>query len=184
MLVKTGYEKAESILNEWNYVKSWGEDFVQSVLTIQGNKGAAFVMSCISEMQKCDAVDMLMYYDTRPSIYCGAFDFYTYKPRKGYYPLMWYGKFYDMESEVRCEDAPENIYTLCGIDEKGKVLCVVTNYSDDDASPAKDIKIDFGKEGKYEIYVVDDEKDGELVEVTERLEFTIKKHSFMLIKEV
>lgn len=184
LLVKNGYEKAESILNEWNYVKSWGEDFVQSVLTIQGNKGAAFVMSCISEMQKCDAVDMLMHYDTRPSVFCGAFDFYTCKPRKGYYPLMWYGKFYDMESEVRCEDAPENIYTLCGIDEKGKVLCVVTNYSDDDASPAKDIKIDFGKEGKYEIYVVDDEKDGELVEVTERLEFTIKKHSFMLIKEV
>ena len=50
--------------------------------------------------------------------------------------------------------------------------------------PAKDIKIDFGKEGKYEIYVVDDEKDGELVGVTDKLEFTIKKHSFVLIKEV
>jgi len=184
MLIENGYGDAETILNEWNYVRGWGEDFKYSIMTIHGIKGAAFVMASISAVQKCDALDMLMYYDTRPSAFCGAFDFYTYEPLKGYYPLMWYGKFYDMESEVRCENEPENIYTLCGIDEKGKVLCVVTNYSEDDASPAKDIKIDFGKEGKYEIYVVDDEKDGELVEVTDKLEFTIKKHSFMLIKEV
>lgn len=184
LLVKYGYEKAESILNEWNYVRGWGEDFKYSIMAIHGLKGAAFTMSCITEAQKTDAIDMLMYYDTRPSAFCGAFDYYSYEPLKGYYPLMWYGKFYDMESEVRCENEPENIYTLCGIDENGKVLCVVTNYSEDDNSPAKDIKIDFGKEGKYEIYVVDDEKDGELVEVTDKLEFTIKKHSFMLIKEV
>ncbi len=184
MLIENGYGDAETILNEWNYVRGWREDFKYSVMTIHTIKGAAFVMASISVVQKCDALDMLMYYDTRPSAFCGAFDFYSYEPLKGYYPLMWYGKFYDMESEVRCEKEPENIYTLCGIDENGKVLCVVTNYSEDDNSPAKDIKIDFGKEGKYEIYIVDDEKDGELVCVTERLEFTIKKHSFMLIKEV
>ena len=141
-------------------------------------------MSCISEAQKCDGIDMLMYYDTRPSAFCGAFDYYSYKPLKGYYPLMWYGKFHDMEAEIRCENNPENIYTLCGTDKDGKVLCVVTNYSENDEAPAKDIKLDFGKEGKYEIYLVDSEKDGELVSVTDKLEFTLPIHSFILVKEI
>jgi len=184
ILTENGYENAETILNEYNYVKGWEEEFLYSIKTIHGIKGGAFLMACISEVQKCDALDMLMYYDTRPSAFCGAFDFYTYEPLKSYYPLMWYGKFYDMKAEIRCEKETENIYTLCGIDEDGKVMCIVTNYSDDDNSKAKDIKIDFGKEGKYEIYIVDSEKDGELVGVTENLEFNLKPCSFMLIKEV
>lgn len=140
ILIENGYDKTESILNEWNYVNDWGTGFVKSVMTIHGIKGAAFVMASMTEMQKCDALDMLMYYDTRPSAFCGAFDYYTYEPLKGYYPLMWYGKFYDMESEVRCEKEPENIYTLCGIDKEGKSMCIITNYSDDEAS-AKKLKL-------------------------------------------
>ena len=61
MLDDNGYEKAESILNEWNYVKGWEEDYVYSLKAIHRIKGAAFVMSCISEAQKSNAVDMLMY---------------------------------------------------------------------------------------------------------------------------
>lgn len=183
-LIDNGYENAETILNEWNYVKGWTDEFKYTIKAIHGLKGAAFMMACMSEVQKCDSLDMLMYYDTRPSAFCSAFDFYTYEPLKGYYPLMWYGKFYDMETEVRCENESENIYTLCGVDKNGKVLCVVTNYSDDDNAPAKEIKIDFGKEGKYEVYVVDNQKDGELIGVTETLEFTVAPCSFMLIREI
>lgn len=184
MLKDNGYENAETILNEWNYLKGWEEEFKYTIQSIHGVKGAAFVMACISEVQKCDALDMLMYYDTRPSAFCGAFDFYTYEPLKGYYPLMWYGKFYDMEAEIRCEAEPENIYTLCGADKDGKVMCIVTNYSDDDDAKEKEIKIDFGKTGKYEIYLVDNDKNGELIAITEELEFTLNPCSFMLIKEL
>ncbi len=184
MLVDNGYKNVETILNEWNYVKGWVEEFKESIMTIHGLKGAAFTMACMSEVQKCDALDMLMYYDTRPSAFCGAFDFYSYEPLKGYYPLMWYGKFYDLESYIKCESDVEHIYTLCGTDKDGKVMCIITNYSDDDNAEAKDIKIDFGKEGKYEIYLVDEEKDGELAEVTENLEFTLARCAFMLIKEI
>ena len=108
----------------------------------------------------------------------------TAEPLKGYYPLMWYGKFYDMESYIKCETDVENIYTLCGTDKDGKIMCIVTNYSDDDNSPAKDIKLDFGREGKFEVYLVSDDKDGELVDVTNKLEFNLKAHNFMLLKEV
>ncbi len=184
MLIENGYENTETILDEWNYVKGWEEEFLYSIKAIHGLKGAAFVMASITEGQKCDALDMMMYYDTRPSAFCGAFDFYTYEPLKGYYPLMWYGKFYDLEAEIRCEEEIENIYTLCGVDKDGKVMCIVTNYSDNDNAPEKEIKLDFGKKGKYEIYLVDGEKDGELIGVTENLQFTLGLHSFMLIKEI
>ena len=184
LLVDNGYGDTENVLGEWNYVKGWTEEFKYSIQVIHGMKGAAFMMACISEAQKNDAIDMLMYYDTRPSAFCGAFDFYTWEPLKGYYPLKWYGMFYDMEQEVCCETEPEHIYTLCGIDKDGKVLCVVTNYSDNDDAAAKEIAIDFGKKGMYEIYLLDGETDGKLVATTEDLSMVVKPYSCVLIKEV
>ena len=184
MLIENGYENSETILNEWNYVKGWTDEFKYSIKSITSIKGAAFIMACISEVQKCDALDMLMYYDTRPSAFCGAFDFYTYEPLKGYYPLMWYGKFYDMKSDLKCETSIPNIYTLCGIDENNKRLCVVTHYTDDDNEQEKEIAVDFDKNGKYEIYLLDEEHDGELIKETNNLTFTLKNNSCILIKEI
>ena len=184
MLVENGYADTESILNEWNYVKGWEEEFVYSLKSVHGIKGAAFTMSCISEAQKSDAIDMLMYYDTRMSAFCGAFDFYTYEKLKGYYPLYWYGKFYDMDKEIRCEEKFDGIYTIAGVDKNGKAMCVVTYYTDDDNAPAKDIKVDFGGNGEYEIYVLDKEKDGELVKTTKEIELTMDCQSCVLIREI
>ena len=184
LLVKHGYENTESILNEWNYIRGWEEDYVYSIESMHGIKGAAFTMACIGEAQK-STIDMLMYYDTRPSVFCGAFDFYTYRPLKGYYPLYWYGKFYDMDHEVRCENQPENIYTLAGVDKNGKVLSVVTYYTEeDDTAEDKEISVDFGKEGEYEVYLVDADHDGELISTTKDLTFTLNPCSFILVKEI
>jgi len=184
LLIENGYGEIETILNEWNYVKNWEELFIYSVKTIHGVKGAAFTMATISAAQKSDALDMLMYYDTRPSSFCGAFDFYTCGKLKGYYPLMWYGKFYDMKYELRCENEPEGIYTLCGEDENGKVLCVVTNYTDDDEGASRSVSLDFGHNGKFEVYSLDETHDGELVETVQELEFTLPRHSCILLKEI
>lgn len=182
LLVDNGYGKVETILNEWNYVRGWEEDFVYSLESIKGMKGAAFTMSCMSVVQKSDALDMLMYYDTRPSAFCGAFDGYA-KPLKGYYPLYWYGMFYDLEAEVRCEEEPENIYTLAGVDKDGKVMCIVTHYSENDDAEAKEVFVDFGKAGKYEVYLLDEDHTAEKIDAKE-LKFNMKVHSCVLIKEV
>ena len=183
LLDKNGYSDAESILNEWNYVRGWTDDFLYSIEAIHGQKGAAFVMACICEAQKAP-VDMLMYYDTRPSAFCGAFDFYSYKPLKGYYPLYFYGMFYDMKHEIRAENALENIYTLCGVDENGKILCVVANYSEDDSLGNKKVSLDIGRSGKFEVLRVDSAHDGKLCETTEKLEFDMENQSFILIREI
>ena len=140
-------------------------------------------MSCICEAQ-ASSIDMLMYYDTRPSCFNGIFDFYTYKPLKGYYSMYWYGMFYDMKAWIPAENKLDNIYTLCGIDENGKTMAIVTYYSDDDNAPNKSVKLDFGRCGNYEIYALDSEKDGELVGTTSDLTFDLCIHSSVLIKEI
>lgn len=182
LLVKYGYGHVESILNEWNYVKEWGENFGESLKVIHGMKGAAFVAACMCTAQQSH-IDMLMYYDTRQSVFNGAFDYYTYEKLKGYYPLYWYGMFYDMEKEIPAAEAVENVYSLCGVDKDGKVLSMVVYYHDDDIAD-KTIHLDFGKQGKYEVYLLDEEHDAELVAVVEDTTFTLKNCTAILIKEI
>ena len=184
LLIKYGYAHAETILNEWNYVKGWTDEFIYTIKAIHSMKGAAFVMACICSAQKSDTIDMLMYYDTRPSVFNGMFDYYTYEKLKGYYSLYWYGMFYDMKSEIPAENSIENVYSLCGVDENGKVLSVVTYYTDDDEAADKSIHLDFGRPGSFEAYLVDETHSGELVATTDDLTFTLTRHSMLLIKEL
>ena len=183
LLLKYGFEDAESILNEWNYIKGWLDDYVYSIKAMHGVKGAAFTMACISEAQK-SSIDMLMYYDTRPSVFCGLFDLYTYERLKGYYALRWYSEFYDLKSEIRAENGFDNIYSLAGIDENGKTLAVVTYYTDDDEAGDRELAVDFGKKSEYEIYLLDEEHDGTLFEKKAAPVLKLKRNSFALIKEL
>ena len=182
LLNKYGYENAESILNEWNYVKGWEEDYLYSLKAIHGIKGASFALACMCASQH-SPIDMLMYYDTRPSVFNGVFDFYTYEKLKGYYALYWYGMLYDCCKEIASENNIENVYSACGVDEGGKATVILTYYSNDDASPEKHISLELGKKGQYEIYKVDNTLDGELVEVTDTLNFKLKLFDMLLIKE-
>ena len=182
LLDKYGFGKTESILNEWNYVRGWEADYVYSLKAIHGIKGAAFTMACMCEAQQ-SSIDMLMYYDTRPSVFNGAFDFYTYEKLKGYYPFYWYGQLYDCEKEVAAQSSADNIYSLCGVDENGKATIILVYYSEDDQKPVKRISVDIGRAGCFEIYRVDNEHDGELTDVTDKPELDMELFSMVLIKE-
>ena len=85
---------------------------------------------------------------------------------------------------MKCASRPENVYTLCGVDNDGKSLTVITYYTDDDSAGDKNVTVDFGKSGKYEIYLLDDDHDGELVNTTGDLSFTMHRNSCILIKEI
>lgn len=182
-LDKHGYTNTENHLTEWNYVKGWTEEFKYSIQTIHGMKGAAFEMACISAAQAC-SIDTMLYYDTRPSAFCGLFDYYTFEPLKGYYPFYWYGMFYDLASEIKAENQVEEIYTLCGISPEGKLMAIITHYSDDDTALPKQISLDFGRTGKFEIYLLDEKHDATLFGTTRDLDFELKNHSAILIKEI
>lgn len=183
LTVKYGYEKAESILNEWNYVRGWEEDYLYSIKAIHGVKGAAFTMACISEAQQAP-IDMLMYYDTRPSCFNGAFDYYTYEKLPGYYPLYWYGMLYNCVKEIKADNKIENIYSLCGVDENGKSTSIITHYSENDDTKAKKISVDFGKEGTYKIYLLDKKHNTELMKTTDKIELDMDLFATVIIKEV
>ncbi len=183
MLEKYGYGDVESHLNEWNYVRGWVDDFQYSVDSIHGLKGASFLMACICEGQKAP-VDMMMYYDTRPGAFNGVFDIYTMQPLKGYYAFYWYGMFYDMECEIREEAKVDEVYTLCGLDKNGKTMTIVTYFNEDDNAPAKEIAFDFGRPGKYEIYKLDNDNDGTLIDTTEDLTFTLGNYEALMIREI
>lgn len=182
-LDENGFGDTESILNEWNYNKNWTDQYIYSMKVIHGIKGAAFMMATISEAAY-SSIDMLMYYDTRLSCFCGAFDFYTYEPLKGYYPLYWYGLFYDADAYVKCETEADNIYSLCAVDKSGKALAVITHYSDDDGKAPETVSVDFGKSGKYEVYMLDENHDGELLGTFDELSFILPVNSCVFIKEV
>ena len=61
---------------------------------------------------------------------------------------------------------------------------VITHYSDDDTTLSKNISVDFGRKGKYEIYLLDEEHDGELYSTTSDLDFVMKNNTVILMKEI
>ncbi|MBR5156740.1 MAG: hypothetical protein IKW59_03120 [Clostridia bacterium] len=185
ILTEKGFGNAESMLTEFNF-RSDDKRFDYCQNARLGIKGAAFLMATMSLCQKASSIDMLFYYCLLPSSnWNGVFDYHTYAPKKSYYPLKWYGMFYDMDAYIPCENEIENIYTLCGVDKDNKALCVVTYYPEYDGNPEKEISLDFGKEGsKYEIYLLDGTKDGEYIKTTDDLSFVIRENSCILIKEV
>ena len=183
VLARFGYENAESICNEWNYVAAWDHRFIESVRAIHGIRGAAFMMSVISEAQASDDIDMMMYYDTRPQALCGAFDFYTYEPLKGYYPLLWFGQMYDLKY-LPVDNHPEEIYPLCGIDENGKITCILTYYTNNENATERQISLDFGREVQFEVTLLDEEHTATSEGVTTATELSMKPLSCILLKEI
>ncbi len=193
MLVENGYENTESILNEWNYLAGWTHLYLPSIEVIHSMKGAAFIMATMSCAQSSDDIDMLMYYCTFSGVFNGVFDFYTARPLKGYYALKWYGMFYDMDHELRSNDEEEDIYTLCGADKDGKTLCVVTYYQHFNSEEVdestiepeeKEVKVELKEGAEYEVYLLDENHNAELISTTKDLTFKMMPNSCILIKEV
>ena len=105
LMDKYGFHKSESILNEWNYVKGWVDDWPYSLEVESGRfnqKGAAFIMSTMVDCQS-KSVDMLMFYDARLSSGMNnMFSRPTYQPLKGYYPFYAWSKLVDYGMQVAC----------------------------------------------------------------------------------
>ncbi len=136
-----GYHKTESILNEWNYVRSWTDEFVYSIKQVIGMKGAAFTSACMSSCQNTGVVDMLMYYDARPTGFNGLFDMYTYEPLKGYYPFVMWSRLYDLENQTVAGSDDDNIYVVSA--KKGdKLGILVTYYAENDNEGIKKVTIE------------------------------------------
>jgi hypothetical protein len=163
---KYGYENAELHLNEWNYVKDWvGEVYQYSLATQKNLKGSAFVSAVMLAMQKTK-LDMLSYYDLRPSGWNGVFNTNTLKPLKPFYTFKAFSEIAKLKNELLSE-TEDDVYIIASQD--GDEACVVvTRYDDNDEADVKDIAIDFSTEKTckkitIEYYVIDENHNLELV---------------------
>ena len=128
---KAGYTGFESILNEWNYVRGWSAEFIYSIKTIISMKGAAFTAACMSAAQHNPTIDMLMYYDARPTGMNGLFDFYTLEPLKGYYPFLIYSKLKALENEAEAISDSKDVYCVAARNGD-KAGIMLTYYAEND----------------------------------------------------
>jgi hypothetical protein len=179
MLDACGYTSTESILNEWSYIDNWSDRFLYSIDQIRSIKGASFVLACMCTAA-LSPIDMLMYYDARPSVYNCLWDMYLLKPLKGYYPFKWYGELYG-KTRVESSSIDDCIYSIAGKDEDGKLTVLITYYTNEDDSPSKTVTLDAG-ESTWDVFTVDGEKE-ELVEGVKNVTLTLKPHTMVQIKE-
>lgn len=185
LMVKHGYGEAESILNEWNYVRDWsGYDFKYSLESIAGTKGGSFIFATMAECQKKTDIDMLMYYDARPCAFNGIFDGFS-TPLPGYYAFLWFADLKDNGVEIRGEELPENIYALATKSASGKVMAALTYYAErDDELPVKKIAVEFGGVRGFEVSVLDGESGRITTYAARDLLFDLKPLSTVFIKEI
>ncbi|MBE6611053.1 MAG: hypothetical protein E7632_01060 [Ruminococcaceae bacterium] len=155
-----GYTGTESICNEWNYVKGWTNEngWNETQESIIGIKGAAFVMGAMSVCQNAP-IDMLMYYDARPSIWNGLFDFYTKLPLKPYYSIKAWGELAELENSCAAAcDVPE-IYAAAASGEGGK-MAIVTYFTNNADAVAKTFTVDAAQIGDaVSLYLLDEAHD-------------------------
>lgn len=136
-----GFQKAESVFNEWNYVHWWsGGEWKYSREVESGRfiqKGAAFAAAVMAECQNAP-VDLAMYYDTR--LHGGMnmlFDSINARAMKGYYPFYAWGKLLrDYGKQVVAKvDAPGNpadqLFVTAAKDARGNLAVWLARYSDD-----------------------------------------------------
>ena len=138
ILDEKGFSNVESILNEWNYNKSWTEKNYYSRYVRRSIKAAAFMAGVMSECQN-GPVDMLMYYDLRPNTtWNGAFMPHTYDILPAYWALYYWAELADFGTQVKSDCAEKDIYTTAARSADGKLRLLLTRYNEDDS--VKDLK--------------------------------------------
>ena len=167
LMARYGFADVEKHLNEWNYVRGWqAENFIHTVDSIKGLKGASFTTGVMCALNNMD-IDMLMYYDGRPSAFCGLWDTHTVRLLKGYYPFMAFSKMRELGTAVtsKCDS---NLYALGATDGTNSAV-LLTNFDEPDGSPDKEVKLTLSsvpKKGdtlRVKYHILDEEHNLECV---------------------
>lgn len=165
LLDKYGHKNTESILNEWNYVRGWdGDDWLYSLKAEKGLKGASFITGTMC-VEQYSSLDMLMYYDARPCGMNGLFNTdFVNECLKGYYPFKMFNELYKLNECVKTVSDSGEIY-VCAAKSKDRAAVMLTHFSDDDSTPAKQTAVDLRgfENARAEICLLDKENDLVLV---------------------
>ena len=167
ILDQNGWNDVESILNEWNYVRSFsGDDWIYSLKTEKNLKGSAFLASTML-MAQYEPLDNLMYYDARPGGMNGLFSTdCVAEILKGYYPFYMFNQLYRLGTAVPVCRESEDIWAA-GAKGNGRAV-MLSYFNDEDGSPDKEVKVTFknieNPNGvRLEYHCLDGSHDAELV---------------------
>lgn len=159
-----GFTAAESILDEYNYVRGWSEHFVYTIEQIISIKGAAFTAGCMCACQNA-GLDMLMYYDARPGIFNGMFDFYTLRPLKGYYPFFAFSKLYKLGGHFHSSSDDSDVFLTAAGDDNGGRAVMAVYYTDDDKAKSRGITLEGDDFNQYSFKLLDKHLDLEDINI-------------------
>ncbi len=175
-----GYDQTESICNEWNYILNWDTRFIESIETILSLKGAAFTAATILAAQDLP-IDMLMYYDARPCVLNGMFDYYTLRALKGYYPFVMFSELYRLGTQIALDCDDPSIYAVAA--KHGADTAVMAAYFQE-ADEEKTLTVTGLPDGKR-VYLLDETHDFEATDSVVRngrLTLSLKPYSVLLIQ--
>ena len=160
-----GLGHLEMHLNEWNFVRAWtGEEYSRSMECIGSEVGAAFVGSIMAVAHRTE-LDMLMYYDARPTTWCGLFTTHTHTPKKPYYAMLAFSELKKLGTAVYSEIS-DDIYSLAATN--GTEHAVMLSRFNDGKTQPETVRLELcgitdGTPVKAEYYLLDKEHNLELV---------------------
>ena len=182
LLDKFGYSETESILAEHNYFIHGAGHYIESIKNIIGIRGAAITAAHMSVGQE-NPVDMLIYYDARPSVFNGMFDFYTYEKLKGYYPFLYFSKLYKLGNYVESSCSDDDVFVTAASGNNGKAF-MITYYPNEVIEPeTRAIRVNTGIPGKWHVSLTDKDTDATTFEIATAdglLDFEFKPNAFLV----
>lgn len=167
LLEKHGLLGVEKILDEWQYIRGWSGAIYRESLQDAGRIiGASYITGAMCAGQAVD-VDMLMYYDVRPTGAFNGLGAQLDKPKKPYYALKAFGHLLELGDCVQTKYVDENIYNA--VATNGKEHAILLTYFNNDIKTGKEkVKLEFnnallGDKVKVEYYLLDENNDLEIV---------------------
>ena len=166
-----GFQETESVLDEWNYVKGWCDDWVYSLEVESGKfnqKAAAFIAATMIDCQKAP-VDHLMFYDARARCAMNSlFSVLSMRPMKGYYPYKAWKRISECGQEVSTV-VEENRRELSAAQKAATGV----QFADDDKDVSRQFRAVAAKDGRGKLAVFvarysDDNNESDLASVTVR----------------
>ena len=126
-----GYAQAESILDEWNYIRNWTDEFAQTFRESGTSRVAAFMSAALSNAQRA-GVDKMMYYDAGPTtMFNTIFASGSFDALPGYYALYAWGRLRAYARETSVTGADGDLTAVAGMDAKGSRAVLFTRYVKD-----------------------------------------------------
>ena len=146
LLVKHGYENAEIILDEWNYMENWSNQ-PPSFKKLVGMTGAAFSAACLVTFQHLNLTAATYFEADVIKEWCGLFEVEDMsidslahkdskgklKPRKSYYSFAAFNELYRLQNETECESDTPALYTCAasnGVSAKAMLVSYHSNFAE------------------------------------------------------